>query len=571
MIIPERLPQYFIHNDFDPSRYDDFVPYFETLQTATFSNVEEFIEWIDKLQEFQRVASSEMAWSYINKSRDTSNQEYRKRYELFVNDIIPKLSPQWMALNKKLLESEFIDDLKGTYYERYCTLVKNSFDLFTEKNIPLQVQVSKKTDEFSRIVASRNIVYDGKEQTIPQLSLYLKSEDRAVREEVWKLITSQSVKEYNQLDEIFTELVSLRHQIAVNAGEENFRDFQFKSFDRFEYTPEDCFVFHKAIEEYVLPLENEIVKNRKEILGVDELRPWDLSVDIYGSHSLKPFSSTEELVDGCIRIFNRLHPGLGEYLAIMKEVGHLDLESRKSKEMGGYNSPLYDRHIPFIFMNAVGLQRDVVTLLHEVGHAIHTFVTKDQSIVAYKSFPKEVAEFASMSMELLTMDYWDEFYTNEEDLLQAKRQQLERVIELLPRIAKVDAFQHWVYENPNHTSEERKQCWLDLSERFGNGNLISREGLDEYQHTGWQFQHIFRSPFYYIDYGIAQIGAVQMWANYKKNPQGTIQSYLEALKLGGSKNMREVYEAAGIQFNLTPQFLKELMEFVSSELQALSK
>jgi oligoendopeptidase F len=570
MLIPERLPQYFIDNEFDPSLYENFKPYFETLLSATYSTVEEFIEWIDKLQEFQRVASTEMAWAYINKSRDTSNADYRKRYELFVNEIIPKLSPLWMALNKKLLESEFLPELQGTYYERYCTLVKNSLALYNEINIPLFVKVSQKTDEFSRIVASRNLFYDGKEQTIPQLSLYLKSDDRAVREEVWKLITEQSLEEYEQLDEIFSELVSLRDEIAINAGEKNFRDYQFKSFDRLEYTAEDCFVFHKAIEDYVLPLENKILENRKQILGVDELRPWDLSVDIYGTSSLQPYQKTEELIDGCIRIFNRLHPGLGEYLSIMKEVGHLDLESRKAKEMGGYNSPLYDRHIPFIFMNAVGLQRDVVTLLHEVGHAIHTFVTKEQSIVAYKSFPKEVAEFASMSMELLTMDFWDEFYKTEEDLQQAKRQQLERVIELLPRIAKVDAFQHWVYENPNHTSEERANQWIELSERFSKGAPISRDGITEYRHVGWQFQHIFRSPFYYIDYGIAQIGAVQMWANYKKNPQATIQAYLEALKLGGSKNMKEVYETAGIKFDLTPEFLKELMEFVSEELKALS-
>ncbi len=569
MIIPERLPQYFIHDEFDPSKYEDFKPYFEELLSTTFSTVEEFIAWIDKFQEFQRVASTEMAWAYINKSRDTSNLEYRNRYELFVNEIIPKLSPHWMALNKKLLESEFVKDLKGTYYERYMTLVKNSFTLYSEKNIPLTVQISKKTDEFSRLVASRNLFYDGKEQTIPQMSLYLKSNDRAIREEVWKMITEQSIQQYDELDEIFTELVQLRTEIALNAGEKNFRDFQFKNFDRLEYTAEDCFMFHNAIEYYVLPLENEILENRKKILGVEKLRPWDISVDIYGSTSLQPFSTTDELIDGCIRIFNRLHPGLGEYLSIMKEVGHLDLESRKAKEMGGYNSPLYDRHIPFIFMNAVGLQRDVVTLLHEVGHAIHTFVTKEQSVVSYKSFPKEVAEFASMTMELLTMDYWDEFYKNEEELLQAKRQQLERTIELLPRIAKVDAFQHWVYENPNHTSEERKAYWLKLFDRYTKGSPVSREGMEELRHTGWQFQHIFRSPFYYIDYGVAQIGAIQMWANYKKDPQGTMNKYLEALKLGGSKNMKEVYEVAGIQLNLTPEFLKELMTFVSNELKAI--
>jgi oligoendopeptidase F len=302
---------------------------------------------------------------------------------------------------------------------------------------------------------------------------------------------------------------------------------------------------------------------------MEKLRPWDLSVDIYSNEPLKPFKNSDELVEKTITVFNKVKPGLGDKIATMRAMGQLDLDSRIGKETGGYNYGLYETHVPFIFMNTVGVHRDLIVMLHEGGHAIHTFATKEHDLMAYKGHGSEVSELASMSMELITMDFWDEFYKNPEELKRAKREQIESTVGLLDRIMQVDAFQHWVYENPQHTEDERVAKWMELDKRFNTSAFVDRSGLEHFIKTGWQFSHVFERPFYYIEYAIAQLGALQVWRNYTQNPKKAIDDYLAALELGGTVSMKEVYERAGVKFDFSAEMIASLMDFAQKEWEKL--
>lgn len=340
----------------------------------------------------------------------------------------------------------------------------------------------------------------------------------------------------------------------------------FKSYGRFDYTPQDCFDFHEAIASEVVPILNSLSKERKELLKVPSLRPWDKAVDPLGREPLKAFENGSDLTEKSIESFRRLDPFLGQCLSIMKEMGHLDLESRKGKAPGGYNYPLSEIGVPFIFMNATSTMRDMTTIMHEGGHAVHNFLTKDLSLADFKSPPMEVAELASMSMELISMDTWDIFFPNEADLKRAKLEQLEDIIETLPWVATIDQFQHGLYENPNHTSTERVKLWNKVFARFADIET-DWTGLEENRDYMWQKQlHLYEVPFYYIEYGMAQLGAIALWRNYKRNNKEGLQGYMNALKLGNLTTIPEIYKAANIKFDFSRAYIKELMDFVKEEM-----
>jgi len=344
----------------------------------------------------------------------------------------------------------------------------------------------------------------------------------------------------------------------------------FKALGRFDYTPDDCFAFHESVAEAVVPLLNSMVSKRKTALKLDSLRPWDVKVDTDGLPPLKPFDGGEDLLDKTIACFHRLDPFLGHCLQTMKQMNQLDLVSRKNKAPGGYNYPLDEVGVPFIFMNATSNLRDMVTLLHEGGHAVHSLVTRDLTLNAYKHPPSEVAELASMSMELISMDHWDVFFPNENDLKRAKRQHLEGILETLPWVATIDKFQHWIYENPAHTLDERRHHWLRIYEQFTD-SVTDWSGLEEFKAYIWQKQlHLYEVPFYYIEYGIAQLGAIAVWRNFKQNRQKGLEGYLNALKLGYTRPIREIYTAAGISFDFSKAYISELMQFVEEELTKVS-
>ncbi|MBY0435806.1 MAG: M3 family oligoendopeptidase, partial [Cyclobacteriaceae bacterium] len=390
-----------------------------------------------------------------------------------------------------------------------------------------------------------------------------------LREDVYKKMAPRRLKDKETLDELYSKLVQLRHRVAVNASFSNFRDYMFKSYGRFDYTPQDCFAFHDSISSEVVPLLEELAEKRKEQLNVEALRPWDKAVDVEGRPALKAFVGGKDLTEKSIECFKRLDPFLGDCLSTMNAMGHLDLESRKGKAPGGYNYPLAEIGVPFIFMNATSTLRDMTTIMHEGGHAIHNFLTKDLSLGDFKSPPMEVAELASMSMELISMDHWDVFFSKPEDLKRARLEQLEDIIETLPWVATIDKFQHWVYENPNHTLSRRKQQWNIVFQEFAD-TVTDWRGLEEVRDFLWQKQlHLYEVPFYYIEYGMAQLGAIAVWRNYRQNKKQGLEGYLNALRLGNLRTIPEIYRAAGIKFDFSRPYIKELMDFVRKEIDSI--
>jgi oligoendopeptidase F len=338
---------------------------------------------------------------------------------------------------------------------------------------------------------------------------------------------------------------------------------------RFDYTPSDCFDFHKAIADEVVPVVKYFDLRRKEALQLKTLRPWDTEVDVTGLAPLKPFSDENDLIQKTIACFNKVDPQFGSYIRIMNEMGHFDLGSRKGKAPGGYNYPLAETGVPYIFMNSVCSVRDLVTMVHEGGHAVHSFLSRDLALTANKDVPSEVAELASMGMELISMEHWDAFFDNPADLKRAKLEQMGKVVRSLPWIALIDKFQHWIYENPSHSREQRKEAWLRCSAEFDSG-VIDWSGLDEGKAYEWHRQlHIFEVPFYYIEYGFAQLGAIALWRNYKQNPAKAIQDYKKALALGYTRTIGELYEAAGIRFDFRGSYVKELLDFVADEIKKM--
>ncbi|MGZ5303222.1 MAG: M3 family oligoendopeptidase, partial [Bacteroidia bacterium] len=398
-----------------------------------------------------------------------------------------------------------------------------------------------------------------------------KESDREVRKEVYDKIVSRRAQDVEKLDQLFTELVALRHQVAKNAGFDNYRDYKFKALGRFDYTLEDVFAFHKSVREEIVPLATHLLKVKEKELGISPLKPYDLDSEPEGQKPLEPYKTSRELLDKSIETFSQLHPALGKYLSIMDEKGLLDLDSRKGKAPGGYNYPLDESGVAFIFMNASGKFRDMITMMHEGGHAVHSFLTRNLHLSAFKHTPSEVAELASMSMELLTMDHWNNFFTDEKDLVRAKKEQLEGIIESLPWIATVDKFQNWIYTNPGHTVEERHKAWQEIYFEF-HPEGVDFTGYEQNTRIGWQRQlHIYEVPFYYIEYGIAQLGALAVWKNYKENPEKGLVHYLEALKLGYTRPVPEIYETAGIKFDFSLAYIQQLADFLKKELEALEK
>ena len=565
--IPTKNKRRFLPDHFTIDAWEKLVPYFEELKNREINNVNQLENWLKDRSELEAVLEEDMAWRYIKMNIDTSDKELASSFNFFITAIEPKMAPYANDFNLKLVESPYINELDQNQYHIYIRGIKKQIDIFREENIPLNTKLQELSQKYGAISANMSIHYDDKELTLQQAANYLKKNDRKVREEVYQLINERRLQDENELNELYTELIQLRHQVAQNAGFNNYRDYMFSAMGRFDYQPQDCFDFHEAIATQVMPLVNTFDAERKEQLGLSSLKPWDTAVDPTGKDPLKPFEGGEELIDKSIQCFHRIRPYFGERLEIMKQMKYVDLDSKKGKAPGGFNYPLHEIGVPFIYMNSVGSQRDLVTMVHEGGHAVHSFLSRDLELTGFKDAPSEVAELASMSMELLTMDYWDVFYDNEEELKRAKKEQLEKALETLPWVAAIDKFQHWVYENPTHTVAERYASWNAIMKTFSS-HEVDWTHNERALSTLWQKQlHLFEVPFYYIEYGMAQLGAIAVWRNYKQNPDQAIEQYIAALKLGYTKSIGEIYQTAGIAFNFTADYVKELVEFIKTELE----
>jgi len=567
MIITKK-PRTYIPNDLTIT-WESLEPLFTELQNREITSVDELEKWLKDRSELEAALEEDFAWRYIKMSCDTANEELVKNFQYFAEEIEPKISPLSNELNKKFVESPFMDDLDKEKFFVYSRTIKKALEIYREENIELFTQLQVKQQKYQGITGAMSVEINGKEYTLEQASIFIKDLNREVRENAWKTIQQRRLIDKDDLNILFDELIKSRNQVALNAGFENYRDYMFQALGRFDYTPQDCYDFANAIEKEIVPILKEQAEKRREALGLDVLKPWDLEVSVSGKPALKPFNNGEELIDKSIACFNAIDIKLGEKLATMKANNLFDVESRKGKAPGGYNYPLAETGAPFIFMNSANSLRDLTTMVHEGGHAIHTFLTANLELNDFKHCPSEVAELASMSMELISMDNWDVYFDNEEDLIRAKKEQLADVLKTLPWVAVIDQFQHWIYTNPEHTAADREETFKQIYNRFGAGFADWTDLQNEFG-NGWQKQlHLFEVPFYYIEYAIAQLGAIAVWKNYKENPEKALEQYLAALALGYTKPMNEIYETAGIKFDFSAEYVKELAAFVKEELEKL--
>lgn len=565
------LPRTFLPQNFSITDWENLEPYFIQLLETNITSKSELNCWLKNSSELEAVISEDACWRQIRMTCNIEDKKLEEALSFFMLHIQSKIQPYADLVNKKLLASPFVNELDISKFFTYLRSVKKNIELFREANIPIQADLNILQLQFGIISGKMTVSIEEKEYTLQQAAKFLESDDSNVRASVYKKINDRRLQDKESLNKLYTSLIEKRHQVAINAGFLNYRDYKFSDLGRFDYSKEDCFQFHDAVKQYVLPLVNEIYNRKKNRLNLDSLRPWDIEAHAADEKTLTPFLTEQELIEKTILCFDKLHPFFGDCLRKMKTLERLDLSSRKGKAPGGYNCPLAESGAPFIFMNAAGKMDDLTTMVHEGGHAIHSFLAHPLELSAFKEYPMEIAEVASMAMELFSMDYWNIFLNSEEELTQAKEHQLERVITIFPWIATIDKFQHWIYENPNHTIEKRELMWLNILNEF-TPDALDVSDLEEYRKNSWQKQlHLFEVPFYYIEYGIAQLGAIGLWMQFKTDKEKSLQNYCSALALGGTKTLPELFTAAGLNFNFSPNSVKTLMDFVHKELLLLQK
>ncbi len=570
----------FVPADLDASEWANIEPLLRALLGRSVESAADFERWIVDRSELDAAISEATALLYIGMTCDTENESRQKAYASFIENVAPKVKPLAFELDKMHARLSERFDLG----ERYFVLNRDTsadVELFREENIPLQTEVEKLSTEYQAIIGAMTVTFDGQEKTLPQMGVYQESTDRDEREHAWNVVSERRLQDSEKISSIFDQMVTRRDAMGRNAGFGGYVGYTFKGMRRFDYTPELCFAFHDAIEKHVMPFVARLDERRRSQLGLESLRPWDLGVDPKGRGPLRPFEGGVDLVSKTQRVFDRMSPELAGMFETLGDGSNtsgadggasLDLDSRMGKAPGGYQYMRDRSRRAFIFMNAAGQHRDVETMVHEAGHAFHSMYCVDEPLVHYRESPIEFAEVASMTMELLTMPCWGEYYPDGEDLGRARRQQMEGSLSLLPWIATIDAFQHWLYTNPAHSREQRAGAWLGLEERFGvQGHRVDWTGLESARPLVWQRQgHLFGNPFYYIEYGIAQLGALGLWLkSLEEGQDAALSAYKRALSLGGSRPLPELFAAADLPFDFGDSTVARLVERVEAELEKL--
>ena len=551
----------------DATQWSELEPHYQNFLNREIDSADALEGWLLDLGRFDAYVGETGSMLYVNMTCDTENEEVKQAYLDLVENVEPELAKIADLLNRKLAGSPHADQLNAEEYNVLLRDTRMDLALFREENIPLGTELTKLGQRYNEICGAMMVEFEGEERTMQQMGKYLQVNERGIRESAYTTVGERRFQDAVEIDDLYEKMIALRHQIAQNAGYENYRDYIFDAKHRFDYTPADCEAFQDAVEAICVPLMRDVDEERRQTLNLESLRMWDLGHDVHGRDPLRPFTEVEEMVAGTSRMFHRLSPELGGFFDSLRDGTSLDLDSRKGKAPGGYQLQRDHSRKPFIFMNATGLQRDLETMVHEAGHAFHSIYADDLPLVDYRSAPLEFCEVASMSMELLTHGFLDEFYS-EEDMQRAIRTHLEGIVSILPWIATIDAFQHWVYTNPEHSRDERHSKWLELGERFGS--ILDWSGFEDWRKVGWQKQlHLFSYPFYYIEYGIAQLGALQMWLQYRKNPEMALANYATAMRLGGSRPLPNLFEAGGMSFDLGRSTVQGLIDAVRDELSTL--
>jgi len=567
--LPNFRKRVFVPQDADLTDVSAVVGLYEKLEAKPINSSQELEHWLLERSELDAALSQAGSILYIRMTCQTDDPKIAQSYTKFVETIPPAIKPINDRLNHKYVKASLLFPLDAQRYQVYDRAVKTDIELFVEKNVALQTKVDLLSQEYQTVSGTMTVSFEGKEHTMPQMGKYLLETDRSLRERAWRASAERRIKDKEKIEGIFEGMFELRNTIATNGGFSSFTDYQFKAYHRFDYTPQDCQKYHETVEKLIVPLNGKILNKRREQMKLNSLRPWDTAVDASGEKPLVPFKDAQELIKTTASIFNKLDPDFGLQFQEMSDLGLLDLASRKGKAPGGYQNTLSEARKPFIFMNAVGIDDDVRTLLHESGHAFHALACANEEIVDYRSAPMEFCEVASMAMELIAGEHLSEFY-NLQDLQRSNREHLEGIIQTLAWVANIDAFQHWLYEHPKHSSEERRLAWVSLYDQFG-GKFIDWSDLTEIKSYLWHRQlHIFEVPFYYIEYGIAQLGALQLWRNARRDPKKALSEYKHGLSLGGSRPVRELYRAAGISFDFSESIIRPLIEEVTREWERLS-
>jgi oligoendopeptidase F len=522
-------------------------------------------DWLRDWSELTAAIDQEGVLRNIAMTCHTDDAEAEGAYLDFIENIEPRVKPRQFAL----AQAYSTHALRSALPARYHVFDRDTMlhvDLFRPENVPLETREARLGQAYQKLNGSLTVRFRGEERTLVQMGKFLEETDRALRQEAWEMIARRRLQEREQFEDLFEKSLGIREQIAKNAGSPNYRHFAFRRLGRFDYTPEDCLKFHEAVAEEVMPLLAEIHERRRTRLGLGSLRPWDLAVDPLNRGPLQPFQKIDQLVARTQAVFDRMDPELAGDFALLRGRNLLDLANRKGKAPGGYQSTLAEARVPFIFMNAVGQQRDVETLLHEAGHAFHALATREEDLYLYRNPPMEFCEVASMSMELLANHLLEEFYSPAE-AQRARLDHLEGIISILAWIATVDAFQHWIYTHPGHTRAQRTAAWLEQMDRFGS--IVDWSGYEDARSCLWHRQlHIFLHPFYYIEYGIAQLGALQLWANYRRDPAEALRHYKQALALGNSRPLPDLFAAGGCVFDFSRSTMRPLVALIRKELDS---
>ena len=555
-------PRHFVPAVVNWSDWSQIAPLFDALDNRTLATPAARDRWLLDWSELSAALDEEAALRYIAMTCHTDDATAEQAYLQFVEVIEPQLKPRQFALSQRYVAQP----VAAPRYAVFNRDVAVTIELYRPENVPLETEEAKLSQQYQKLAGSLTVQFLGEEKTLTQMSRYLEEPDRARRQAAWEIVAHRRLQEVTTFDAQFDQLRQLRLQIARNAGFDDYLAYIFRARRRFDYTAADCQQFHAAVETEVLPLLRQLQAARRQQLNVPALRPWDLAVDPLSRPPLRPFTDVEQLSAGAQEIFQRVHPDLGADYRLLRERHLLDLDNRKGKAPGGYQSTLNEARVPFIFMNAVGVQRDVETLLHEGGHAFHALANREEELFAYRNnVPLEFAEVASMSMELLGGEHLDVFYTPA-DAQRARLTHLEQIVTILAWIATVDAFQHWLYTHPTHTCSERSVAWVKLMERFGGD--VDWTGYEAACANLWHRQlHIFLHPLYYIEYGIAQLGALQVWANARRDGPGALAAYRRALALGGSRPLPELFETAGCRFDFSAATLRPLVEMIRGALR----
>lgn len=558
----------------EPGDWESFRPHYERLLAQPLTP-ETIDAWLQEWSELTKVVGEVGAVTYIDTTLDTADPEKEKAFLAFVENVEPQHSVADQRLKERLL----------AYTAEYGPLdgqmalplrdIRNKAELFRDENVPLFTELAKLGNEYDKITGGLTYDWDGEPKNLSQLKTLTLDKDRAVRQRAWEAIMGLWAGQRATLNDLYGRMLALRRQVAANAGLPDYRAYAFRERSRFDYTPEDCLVFAEAIEKVVVPAAQRIYERKRRELGVDTLRPWDLEVETSDAPSLTPYRAQDELIQRSLNIFEHVDPALARHFATMAEDGLLDLDTRSGKALGGYCAGLPLRERPFIFMNGDGTHDDVQTMLHEAGHAFHAFESFPLPLVWMMDAPMEFNEVASMAMELLSAPYLtrdhDGFYAADE-AARARRQHLMGILLFLPYMAVVDGFQHWVYTHPDEAADAAAcdATWNTLWHRFMPG--VDWSGYEAARQSGWHRKlHIFHVPFYYVEYGMAQVGALQVWRNALADQRQAVADYRSALALGGTVPLPELYATAGAEFRFDEAMLTDLVALIEDTITDLDK